>query len=89
MKMNSLTVGSTIMMAAGFLSLDPSRLHAGAFVNLDAAAHANNAFAADLYGELSSGDGNLCFSPYSIAQAFGMVAAGARGETRVGISWSG
>ena len=42
----------------------------------------NNAFAFDLYRQLITElDGNVIFSPYSISQAFGMVAAGARGDT--------
>ena len=41
----------------------------------------NSAFAFDLYRTLSSEDGNLFFSPYSISQALAMTYAGARGET--------
>ncbi len=41
----------------------------------------NARFAQALYAELGKGDGNLCFSPYSISAAFGMLSAGARGET--------
>lgn len=37
-------------------------------------------FAFDMYGRLA-GDSNLFFSPYSIAAALGMTAAGARGDT--------
>lgn len=40
-----------------------------------------NAFAFDLYGHLSASEGNLIVSPHSIATAFGMVYAGARGVT--------
>jgi len=40
-----------------------------------------NLFAFDLYGHLSASQGNLIVSPHSIATAFGMVYAGARGET--------
>lgn len=43
---------------------------------------ANTAFALDLYHQLASeNDGNLSFSPYSIANALVMAAEGARGET--------
>lgn len=41
----------------------------------------NNAFALDLYRTLSSRDGNLVLSPYSISLALAMTYAGARGET--------
>jgi serpin B len=47
----------------------------------DAAARANNFFAADLYRTLSGTDGNLFFSPYSITTALAMTREGARGET--------
>lgn len=41
----------------------------------------NSAFAFDLYRTLSSEDGNLFFSPYSISQALAMTYVGARGDT--------
>ncbi|MFC1935986.1 serpin family protein [Chloroflexota bacterium] len=41
----------------------------------------NSAFAFDLYQALSSEDGNLFYSPYSISLALAMTYAGARGET--------
>ena len=41
----------------------------------------NNAFALDLYRELSNAQGNLFFSPFSISQVLAMAFAGARGET--------
>jgi serpin B len=44
-------------------------------------AGANTAFAIQMYGQLSSAEGNLVFSPYSISSALAMVCAGARGET--------
>ena len=45
------------------------------------AVNGSNAFAVDLYGQLSKQRGNLFFSPESISTAFGMAYAGARGET--------
>ena len=41
----------------------------------------NNTFAFDLYRTLSSADGNLFYSPYSVSLALAMTYAGARGET--------
>jgi serpin B len=41
----------------------------------------SNAFAVDLYAQLSKQPGNLFFSPESISTAFGMADAGARGQT--------
>jgi len=41
----------------------------------------NNAFAADLYGQLGRQAGNLFFSPASISTALGMTYAGAAGNT--------
>ena len=41
----------------------------------------NNAFAWDLYAQLSANEGNLFFSPYSISAALAMTYAGARGNT--------
>ena len=43
----------------------------------------NNAFAIDLYRELSNGQGNLFYSPFSISQVLAMAFAGARGETEL------
>ena len=41
----------------------------------------NSAFAFDLLGEITEGDTNLFFSPYSISSALAMAVAGARGTT--------
>ncbi len=49
--------------------------------HVGAAAAANNAFALTLFGETAAGDGNLLFSPLSIAQALTMTYAGAGGDT--------
>lgn len=48
---------------------------------LDALVVANNGFACELYRGLASGDGNLCFSPFSIFSALSMTYAGARENT--------
>jgi len=41
----------------------------------------NNTFALDLYRSLSTQNGNLIYSPFSISLALAMTYAGARGET--------
>jgi serpin B len=41
----------------------------------------NTAFGVKLYRELGGSPGNLCFSPFSISSAMGMVYGGARGQT--------
>jgi serpin B len=46
-----------------------------------ATAEAVDRFALDLYGRLSSGRGNLIYSPLSVYSAMMMTAAGARGQT--------
>jgi serpin B len=45
------------------------------------AVNGSNAFAVDLYAQLSKQPGNLFFSPESISTAFGMAYAGAHGGT--------
>lgn len=42
---------------------------------------ADNRFALDLYARLKAGEGNIFYSPHSIATALAMTWAGARGET--------
>jgi serpin B len=66
---------------AALLTLGPTVPHAPAAPDPAAIARANNAFAADLYGQLKAGDGNLCFSPYSISLAFSMAWCGTAGGT--------
>ena len=45
----------------------------------------NNAFAFDLYRELTQGEGNVFFSPYSISTAVALAMLGAGGETALEI----
>ena len=50
-------------------------------VDLSGVVEGNNRFALDLYRQLRSEDGNLFYSPSSIAIAFSMTYAGAADET--------
>ena len=51
-----------------------------------ALADGHRTFAFDLYQSLRSTTGNLFYSPYSLSLSFGMLAAGARGDTARQIS---
>lgn len=66
-----------------FLLLISSQIFAqnGENGSRDAIVKGTQAFAFDFYRQQSSKEGNLFFSPYSIATAFAMTAAGARGTT--------
>ena len=50
-------------------------------VTPEAFGDAHNDFAVAMYGQLRRRRGNLCFSPFSVRTALGMVYVGARGET--------
>ncbi len=50
--------------------------------SFDLAAKATNELGVDLQRQLTTGDSNLCISPYSIQSALAMTFAGADGETR-------
>ena len=66
----------------GFISSDlPRAVSDAPPADLAAAASAEQAFAADLYGVLAAGDENLVFSPLSIHLALAMALGGAKGET--------
>jgi len=49
--------------------------------DLRSLSRSQNYFATDLYGELRTREGNLVFSPYSIATALSMTFVGAGGDT--------
>jgi serpin B len=57
-----------------------ARVTSGA--SYDAAAKSTNEFGSDLHRTISTGEGNLCLSPYSVSCALAMTLAGADGETR-------
>jgi len=69
------------VMLVAFLA--PLATHAAAPPSADTRALrvGNARFAGALYGQLSKAEGNLCFSPFSISSALGMLSAGAKGET--------
>jgi serpin B len=51
--------------------------------DIEILVNGNNEFAFDLYSQIiSTEDGNLFYSPYSISMAFAMLYAGAEGETK-------
>ena len=72
--------GGDDVAAAEVLKSDAPRAAADSAA-IDGSAAALDLFAADLYDQLSTEDGNLVFSPYSAAIALAMTRAGAAGET--------
>ena len=73
---------STLLIAAliaGAETLSAAEKPGKASVN--AVVKGNTAFALRMHQELSSTEGNLFFSPYSISSALGMTYAGARNNT--------
>lgn len=51
--------------------------------NMHALIQGNNSFAFELYSQLQSAPGNLCFSPYSVTAAIAIPFAGSKGSTQV------
>ena len=73
-----LVLGLAVIFALVSTSASSSSVSAG---DVKALVSGNNAFAFDLYSVVSSRDGNLFISPYSISSALAMTYAGARGNT--------
>ena len=67
------------VMAKSDLSREPAPVVPAA--DAQALLEGNNAFAFDLYQQVSGEDRNLIYSPYSISLAMAMVYGGAAGET--------
>lgn len=59
----------------------PISVSRAADISSDDIANANNAFAFNLYSQLSTQTGNLFFSPYSVETVLAMTYAGAQGNT--------
>ena len=70
----ALIVGTETLLAAG----KPAK---PATVSVETVVEGNTRFALRMHQELSSIEGNLFFSPYSISSALGMTYAGARNQT--------
>ena len=66
----------TRVLPATSVAADPLRP-----ASVDTLVKGNNAFAVNLYRELSASEGNLFFSPYGISSALGMTFFGARENT--------
>jgi serpin B len=73
-----IAVGLVVVFAFASTMASPSSVSAE---DVEALVRGNNAFALDLYSALSSCDGNLFISPYSISSALAMTYAGAHGNT--------
>ena len=82
MLVSSFNFGKTLAQPSQ-LETEPRFLVTNADNQHDAAVvvKSNNAFALDLYRQLSQQEGNVCVSPYSLSLALSMTYAGARNET--------
>ncbi|MGO8765105.1 MAG: serpin family protein [Limisphaerales bacterium] len=74
-------LGGLALVLGGGLFCCPSLVFADASSPGSEVVVGNTGFAVDLYGQLRTQAGNLCFSPYSISTALAMTSGGARGET--------
>jgi serpin B len=63
------------------ISLGVCRVQPGSASDKNIVIQGNNAFALDLYAQLTTEPGNLFFCPYSIWTALTMTYAGARNNT--------
>jgi serine protease inhibitor len=73
-------------ITASSLIAAPRRIEPPVKIDTASVAKDNNAFALELFQELSAKEkGNLFFSPYSISSALGMTYAGAKDKTASGM----
>ncbi len=79
--MNAKILLCLALALSGVSSMDIGIAYAAPSADAQDAVAGNTAFAVDLYDQLRTEDGNLCFSPYSISTALAMTYGGARGET--------
>jgi serpin B len=79
--MNRLTLTACALLTAGLGAAAAAQRGNDVAPDTAAVVKGNNAFACDLYHELSTEDGNLFFSPYSISNALAMAHVGARRQT--------
>jgi serpin B len=79
--MNPLTLTACALVTAGVAAAAAAQRGNDVAPDTAAVVKGNNAFACDLYRQLSQEDGNLFFSPYSISDALAMTHVGARGKT--------
>src|SRR6266481_5742387 len=78
-----LCLGVALFLALGTMSPRQGAGKANAHQkdDLQALVRGNNDFAFNLYRRLSTAEGNVVFSPYSISNALAMTYAGAHGKT--------
>jgi len=78
----AIAAGVAAVMLAGGTARAVQQLAPGVTMQQkNAIAEAGNRFALELYDRLEAQEGNIFFSPYSIATALTMTYAGARGDT--------
>jgi serpin B len=75
----SSALAGTALATRGFAAIPPEPIQPAAKMN--PVPGANNAFNADFFQQVLGKPGNVFFSSFSMEAAFGMLAAGAKGDT--------
>jgi len=78
---SSLLLGSLVASAPSAMAITPVKAPSPLAPVPAAFVTSNDAFASDLYAQLSKKPGNVFYSPASISTALAMTYAGARGDT--------